>query len=62
MMPLMDKSRIIKSYIKGHSNREIAGMLGCPRNTVNRYVREYDALSGSLAECENDVRIPIGSP
>lgn len=48
MISLQDKSRIIGLHVKGRSNRSIARELGFSRDTVNKYVAEYDALQSEL--------------
>lgn len=52
MMNLMDKSQMITLHIQGKSNREIAEIMKVSRNTVNKYIREYEKLQEQLAECD----------
>jgi len=48
MISLQEKSQIIGLHIKGKSNRKIAKELGLSRDTVNKYVAEYDKLQAEL--------------
>ena len=48
MISLQEKSQIIGLHIKGKSNRRIAKELGLSRDTVNKYVAEYDKLQAEL--------------
>lgn len=48
MISLQDKSKIIGMHVKGKSNRQIARELGFSRDTVNKYVAEYDGLQAEL--------------
>ena len=52
MMNLMDKSQMITLHIQGKSNREIADIMKVSRNTVNKYIRDYEKLQAQLAECD----------
>ena len=52
MMGLMDKSQMITLHIQGKSNREIADIMKVSRNTVNKYVRDYERLRAQLDECD----------
>lgn len=56
MVTLMDKTKIIEMHLRGMSNVEVAAKLGIHRNTVAKYVKEYDALSERLRECPEDDR------
>lgn len=48
MVNLQEKSKIIGKHIKGESNRRIARELGMSRDTVNKYVSEYEGLQAEL--------------
>lgn len=50
MIKLNKKQRIILAYLDGDSNRQIAKNIGCDKNTVNKYVNEYEKKLGALLE------------
>ena len=52
MMTLLDKARIIGMHLRGMANIEIAENLGIHRNTVGKYVREYESHAEVLRRCE----------
>ncbi len=52
MMTLLDKSRMISLHIEGRSNREIGRIMHVSRNTVGKYVREYERLRSELGACD----------
>ena len=54
MISLQEKSQIIGLHIKGKSNRKIAKELGLSRDTVNKYVAEYDKLQSELLAADPD--------
>ena len=51
-MTLMDKSQMVRLHIEGKTNREIAHIMHISRNTVNKYVREYEGLRSELDACD----------
>ena len=51
-MTLMDKSQMIRLHVEGRSNREIGEVMHVSRNTVNKYVREYERLRAELDACD----------
>ena len=48
MIKLNQKQRIIIAHLKGTSNREIARILHMSKDTVNKYVNEYDEKKAEL--------------
>ena len=54
MMTLLDKSQMIRLHIQGKSNREIGRAMGVSRNTVGKYIREYERLQSELEACDPD--------
>jgi len=46
----MDLKQIITLHLDGLSNREIAGILGIGRNTINSYLQLFMASKRSLRE------------
>lgn len=56
MMTLLDKARIIDMHLRGMKNTEIAEDLGIHRNTVGKYVREYESHAEALRRCDADDR------
>ncbi len=50
MIKLNKKQRIILAYLDGDSNRQIAKNIGCDKNTVNKYVNEYEKKLRALLE------------
>lgn len=54
MMTLLDKSQMIRLHIQGMSNREIGRTMGVSRNTVGKYIREYERLQSELEACDPD--------
>ena len=50
MITLTEKQKILSRHIQGVSNREIARELHISKNTVNKYVAEYDDLHRALME------------
>lgn len=43
MIGLVDKQKIIMKHRSGESNRQIATDLGIDKNTVNKYVSQFDS-------------------
>lgn len=54
MMKLLDKAKIIDMHLRGMTNKEIAEELGIHRNTVGKYVREYESHAEALRRCDAD--------
>lgn len=54
-MKLVAKQQIILRHINNESNRSIAQELGIDKNTVNKYVNEYEKERKELLESEPDV-------
>lgn len=54
MMTLLDKTQMIRLHIQGKSNREIGRIMKVSRNTVGKYVREYERLQSELEACDPD--------
>ena len=50
MIDLIKKQRIILKHIDGVSNRQIAKEIGVDKNTVNKYVIEYEKKLKALME------------
>lgn len=50
MIRLTTKQSILSRHIKGDSNREIARELHISKNTVNKYVTEYDEMHKQLRD------------
>ena len=48
MIDLVIKQRIILAHIDGMSNRAIANLLHMSKDTVNKYVNEYDEKRAQL--------------
>ena len=48
MVVLKQKQRIILSHINGKSNRSIAAELHMSKDTVNKYVNEYEQQKSQL--------------
>lgn len=47
---MIEKQKILTRHIQGQSNREIARELHISKNTVNKYVAEYDRLHHALLD------------
>ena len=54
MITLVEKQQIILRHLNNESNRKIADALGIDKNTVNKYVNEYDAQRRALLETDPD--------
>lgn len=54
MITLVEKQQIILRHLNDESNRKIANELGIDKNTVNKYVREYDEQRKALLERDPD--------
>lgn len=54
MVGLVDKARIVRLHLEGWPRRRIADEVGVCRNTVDKYVREYEALRERLEACSPD--------
>ena len=52
MMTLLDKSQMIRLHLQGKSNREIGRIMKVSRNTVGKYIREYERLQSELEACD----------
>lgn len=52
MMTLLDKSQMIRLHLQGKSNREIGRIMHISRNTVGKYIREYEGLQSELEACD----------
>lgn len=48
MIKLTEKQKIISKHLSGISNRDIAKELHISKNTVNKYVNEYDSAQAAL--------------
>ena len=55
MINLVIKQRIILAHIDGMSNRAIANMLHLSKDTVNKYVNEYDEKRDELLRIHPDM-------
>ena len=51
---MVEKQQIILRHLNNESNRKIAIDLGIDKNTVNKYVKEYDAQRQALLETDPD--------
>ena len=51
MINLVIKQRIILAHIDGMSNRAIANMLHISKDTVNKYVNDYNENAKSYFVC-----------
>ena len=51
----MDKMTIINLHRKGLLKRKIANTLGIARNTVKRYIREYEEANARIDAAEDSV-------
>ena len=49
-LDLMDLKQIISLHLDGYSNRKIGSALGISRNTVNTYIRSFQASEYSMEE------------
>lgn len=49
---MTEKQKILSRHIQGQSNREIARELHISKNTVNKYVAEYDALHHAMLDSD----------
>ncbi len=56
MIDLVIKQRIILAHIDGMSNRAIANLLHMSKDTVNKYVNEYDEKRAQLLLANPDIR------
>ncbi len=54
MVSLVDKAKIVRLHLEGRTSRQIADEVGVCRNTVDKYVREYEALRERLEACGPD--------
>ena len=54
MITLVEKQQIILRHLNNESNRKIANDLGIDKNTVNKYVNEYDAQRQELLTNDPD--------
>ena len=54
MIGLTKKQQVILRHLDGTSNRQIAAELGIDKNTVNKYVKEYDDQVKALLEQDPD--------
>ena len=57
MINLVIKQRIILAHIDGMSNRAIANMLHLSKDTVNKYVNEYDEKRDELLRTHPDMDV-----
>ena len=55
MIDLVTKQRIILAHIDGMSNRAIANLLHMSKDTVNKYVNEYDEKRAQLLLANPDM-------
>lgn len=55
MISLVTKQKVILKHLENYSNREIAKDLGIDKNTVNKYVKEYDKKLKELVDKESGV-------
>ena len=55
MINLVIKQRIILAYIDGISNRVIANMLHISKDTVNKYVNDYNEKREELLRMHPDM-------
>ena len=55
MISLLIKQRIILAHIDGMSNRAIASMLHLSKDTVNKYVNEYNEKRNELLHLNPDM-------
>lgn len=54
MITLTRKQQIIMSHLAGTSNRQIASKMHISKDTVNKYVKEYDAQRAELLTRDPD--------
>ncbi|MCU0105115.1 helix-turn-helix domain-containing protein [Acholeplasma vituli] len=55
MINMIEKNGIISMHIhEGKSKREISRILGISRNTVDKYITEYEKNLKALKESEHD--------
>lgn len=54
MIQMTTKQQIILQHIEGKSNRAIAKLVGVDKNTVNKYVNEYDGQLRELMKANPD--------
>lgn len=57
MISLVEKQKIILMHREGVSNREIARRLGIDKNTINKYVLDYDEKMKKLMAENPDVNV-----
>ncbi len=50
MIDIINKNEVIIRYRSGESKRSISKSLGISRNTVARYIKQYDELEAKLSE------------
>lgn len=55
MIDLVIKQRIILAHIDGMSNRAIANLLHLSKDTVNKYVNEYNEKREELLRMHSDM-------
>ena len=55
MKDIMDKNAFLSLSRQGKSIKEISRITGSARNTVRRYLREYDVLSKKMDTTQDDV-------
>ena len=57
MIDLTQKQRIILDHLNGVSNRQIAAKLHMSKDTVNKYVKEYDKKRAELLALNPDMDV-----
>ena len=55
MINIINKNEIIVRFRSGESKRAIAKALGIARNTIDKYINEYNQLQQRFAGIYNDV-------
>lgn len=55
MINLNQKQKIILAHLDGASNREIARQMHMSKDTINKYVREYDEKRAELLAMDPDM-------